>query len=66
MKQLLSKYDTVYITPTLLAQLKTSGQEAGFLDVLKAAGARKIVKKAPLKSGRAETRLVFGGEREKE
>ncbi|KAF8467325.1 hypothetical protein BDZ91DRAFT_848548 [Kalaharituber pfeilii] len=69
--KLLAGYDTIYITPTLLSQLKISDQEAGFIDILKAAGANKVVKRAPRGTkeeelGKNKKGLVFGGEKEKE
>ena len=73
---LLAPYNAVYLTPALLTQLKSSGQEAGFLDILKATGAGTVVRRSP-KSSRDEELaglgeggslgegLVFGGEKEK-
>ncbi|KAI5811392.1 hypothetical protein DFH27DRAFT_533204 [Peziza echinospora] len=65
LKSLLAPYPTIYITPALLSQLKSSGQEDGYIDVLRAAGASKIVKKPPSRTG--GDGLVFGAaDKEKE
>lgn len=73
---LLAPYNVVYLTPTLLTQLKSSGLEAGFLDILKATGAATVVRRSPKSSkdeelaglgegGSVGEGLVFGGEKEK-
>ncbi|KAF8443426.1 hypothetical protein BGX38DRAFT_1261142 [Terfezia claveryi] len=71
---LLEGYEVVYLTPLLVAHLKFSDQESGFLDILKATGAGRVLKRAPkgsveeegLREGKG---LIFGvaeGEKEVE
>lgn len=73
---LLAPYNVIYLTPTLLTQLKSSEQEAGFLAILKATGAGAVVRRSPKSSTEEELAglgeggsvgegLVFGGEKEK-
>lgn len=71
---LLEGYEVVYLTPLLVAHLKYSDQESGFLDILKATGAGRVLKRAPKGSVEEEgleegKGLIFGaaeGEKEVE
>ncbi|KAA8894449.1 hypothetical protein FN846DRAFT_786343, partial [Sphaerosporella brunnea] len=52
---------TVYLTPSLLSYLKATKSEEGLMDILKAAGAENVYKKAP-RGGVEKDTLVLGKE----
>ncbi|KAF8418953.1 hypothetical protein EV426DRAFT_577227 [Tirmania nivea] len=71
---LLEGYEAVYLTPSLVAYLKQSNQEAGFLDILKATGAGRVLKRTPkgsveeegIEEGKGLVLGVAEGEKESE